>query len=171
MNFQTEIETLVRARYPILYIITNEEMRVQNLLVEIAAKRQKKVFEWTYSNGIVPAGTSIQSQKNRNAATKDPLAALDQVIEQVEPAIFLFKDFHPFLTKNNFAIIRKLKDIAQHLKNSFKTIVLISPVMEIPAELDKEIHRHQFPAADEGGFGRDARQNCRGSPRPETDSN
>src|SRR5580765_3095748 len=145
MSFQTEIETLIRARYPILYIITNEEMRVQNLLVEIAAKRQKKVFEWTYSNGIVPAGTSIQSQKNRNGATKDPLAALDQVIEQVEPAIFLFKDFHPFLSKNNFAIIRKLKDIALHLKNSFKTIVLISPVMEIPAELDKEVTVLNFP--------------------------
>jgi hypothetical protein len=145
MNFQTEIETLIRARYPILYIITSEEMRVQNLLVEIAAKRQKKVFEWTYSNGIVPAGTSIQSQKNRNGATKDPLAALDQVIEQVEPAIYLFKDFHPFLTRSNFAIIRKLKDIALHLKNSFKTIVLISPVMEIPTELDKEITVVNFP--------------------------
>ena len=145
MNFQTEIETLIRARYPILYIITSEEMRVQNILVEIAAKRQKKVFEWSYSTGIVPAGTSIQSQKHRNAATKDPLAALDQVIEQVEPAIFLFKDFHPFLTKNNFAVIRQLKDIALHLKNSFKTIVLVSPVMEIPAELEKEITVLNFP--------------------------
>jgi ATP-dependent 26S proteasome regulatory subunit len=145
MNFRNEIETLIRARYPILYIITSEEMRVQNLIVEIAAKRQKKVFEWTYSNGIVPAGTSIQSQKSRNAATKDPLAALDQVIAQVEPAIFLFKDFHPFLTKSNFAIIRKLKDIALHLKNSFKTIILISPVMEIPAELDKEVTVLNFP--------------------------
>src|SRR3989449_2648246 len=145
MNFQTELETLIRARYPILYVITSEETRVQNILVEIAAKRQKKVFEWTYSSGIVPAGTSIQSQKNRNGATKDPLAALDQVIEQVEPAIFLFKDFHPFLTKNNFAVIRKLKDIALHLKNSFKTIVLVSPVMEIPAELDKEVTLLNFP--------------------------
>jgi len=145
MTFQTEIETLIRARYPILYIITNEEMRVQNMIVEIAAKRQKKVFEWTYSNGIVPAGSSIQSHKSRNGATKDPLAALDQVIEQVEPAIFLFKDFHPFLSKNNFAIIRKLKDIALHLKNSFKTIILISPVMEIPAELDKEVTVINFP--------------------------
>ena len=145
MNFQTELETLIRARYPILYVISNEEMRVQNVVVEIAQKRQKKVYEWTFSNGIVPAGASIQSQKNRNAATKDPLAALDQVIEQVEPAIFIFKDFHPFLTKNNFAIIRKLKDIALHLKNSFKTIVLISPVMEIPAELDKEITVINFP--------------------------
>ncbi len=139
MNFQTEIETLIRARYPILYIITSEEMRVQNILVEIAAKRQKKVFEWTYSSGIVAAGASIQSQKSRNPTTKDPLAALDMVIDQVEPAIFLFKDFHPFLTRNNFAVIRRLKDIALHLKNSYKTIVLISPVMEIPAELDKEV--------------------------------
>src|ERR1035438_10079250 len=145
MNIQTEIEVLIRARYPILYVITSEEMRVQKLLVEIAAGRQKKVFEWTYSSGIVPAGASIQSQKGRNPATKEPLAALDLVIEQVEPAIFLFKDFHPFLTRNNFAVIRRLKDIAIHLKNSFKTIVLISPVMEIPAELDKEITVINFP--------------------------
>ena len=145
MNFQTEIETLIRARYPILYVITTEEMRVQEVLVEIAARRQKKVFEWTYSSGIVPAGASIQSQKGRNPATKEPLAALDLVIDQVEPAIFLFKDFHPFLTRNNFAVIRRLKDIALHLKNSRKTIVLISPVMEIPAELEKEITVINFP--------------------------
>jgi ATP-dependent 26S proteasome regulatory subunit len=145
MNFQTEVETLIRARYPILYIVTSEEMRVQSLVVEIAHKRLKKVFEWSYSTGIVPAGTSIQSQKHRNAATKDPLMALDQVIEQVEPAIFIFKDFHPFLTKNNFAVTRKLKEIALHLKNSFKTIVLVSPVLEIPTELEKEITVLNFP--------------------------
>jgi len=145
MNFQTEIETLIRARYPILYIISSEEMRVQQLVADIAKKRQKKMFEWSFSTGIVPAGTSIQSQKNRNPTTKDPLAALDQVIEQVEPAIFVFKDFHPFLTKNNFAITRKLKEIALHLKNSFKTIVLISPVLEIPTELEKEITVLNYP--------------------------
>ena len=145
MNFQAEIDILIRARYPILYIITSEEMRVQNVLVELAGNRQKKVFEWTSSSGIVPAGTSIQSQKSRNPATKDPLAALDLVLEQVEPAMFLFKDFHPFLTRNNHGVIRRLKDIALHLKNSFKTIVLISPVMEIPAELDKEITVLNFP--------------------------
>jgi hypothetical protein len=145
MNFQTEIETLIRARYPILYVITNEEMRVQNILVEIAARRQKKLFEWTYSAGIVPAGASIQSQKGRNSATKEPLAALDLVIDQVEPAIFVFKDFHPFLTRNNYAVIRRLKDIALHLKNSHKTIVLVSPLMEIPAELDKEVTVLNFP--------------------------
>ncbi len=145
MSFQNDIEILIRARYPILYIITSEELRVQQLLQEIAKKRQKKVFEWSYSTGIVPAGTSIQSQKGRNASTKDPIMALDQVIDLVEPSIFIFKDFHPFLTRSNFQVIRKLKEIAIHLKNSFKTIILVSPVMEIPTELEKEITVLNYP--------------------------
>src|SRR6476659_9906330 len=124
MSFQNDLETLVRARYPILYVISSKEIRVLKVITEIAQKRQKKAFEWSFSTGIVPSGTSIQSQKHRNAATKDPLVALDQVIEQVEPAIFIFKDFHPFLTGNNFEVVRKLKEIALHLKNSFKTIIL-----------------------------------------------
>lgn len=145
MSMIQNIETLIRARYPILYVVSSEEMRVQKALIEIAQKRQKKAFEWSYSTGIVPAGTSIQAQKHRNAATKDPLLALDQVIEQVEPAIYIFKDFHPFLTRTNFAITRKLKEIALHLKNSYKTIVLISPILEIPTELEKEITVLNFP--------------------------
>jgi ATP-dependent 26S proteasome regulatory subunit len=153
MTLPEEIETLIRARYPILYITSSEETRVQQVVQDIARRRQKKLFEWTYTTGIVPAGTSIQSQKHRNAATKDPLMALDQVIEQVEPAIFLFKDFHPFLTKNNFAVIRKLKDIALHLKNSFKTVVLVSPVLEIPAELEKEVTVLSFPLPSKDDLG------------------
>ncbi len=151
MNFASELETLIRARYPILYLVSSEELRVQALVLDIAQKRSKKVFEWSCSTGIVPAGTSIQSQKLRNAATKDPVVALDQVIEQVEPAIFIFKDFHPFLTRNNFTVTRKLKEIALHLKNSFKTILIVSPVLEIPAELEKEITvlNHPLPTRED----------------------
>src|SRR5437016_2359916 len=145
MNFAREIETLIRPRYPLLYIVSAEEARMQELLVDIAQRRQKRVFEWSLSTGIVPAGTSIQSQKHRNAPTRDPLLALDQVIDQVEPALFVFKDFHPFLAKNNYAVIRKLKEIALQLKNSFKTIILVSSVLEIPIELEKEITVLNFP--------------------------
>ncbi|HEY3862128.1 MAG TPA: AAA family ATPase [Verrucomicrobiae bacterium] len=145
MNFHEELEMLVRARYPILYIISSEEARAQEAIEEVAAKRRKKVFEWTCTSGLVPSGASIQSQKSRNPATKDPLAALDTVIEQVEPALFVFKDFHPWLTRNNAAVIRRLKDIALHLKNSFKTILLVSPLLEIPVELEKEITVLNFP--------------------------
>ena len=43
-------------------------------------------------------------------------------------------------------MIRKLKDIAIQLKTSYKTIVLVSPVLEIPIELEKEITLLNFPA-------------------------
>jgi len=145
MNIQQEIETLIRARYPILYIVSGEETRVTQVVGDIAARRQKKVFEWSYSTGLLPAGTSIQSQKSRHASTRDPLVALEQVIDQVEPAVFVFKDFHPFLTKSNFAVVRRLKEIALYLKNSYKTIILVSPMAEIPAELEKEITLLNFP--------------------------
>lgn len=118
---------------------------MKEMIVEIAGRRQKKAFEWSYCVGIVPAGTSLQSKKHRNSATKDPLVALDQVIDQVEPAIFIFNDFHPFLTRNNFAVIRKLKEIALHLKNSLKTIILVSATLEIQTELEKEITALDFP--------------------------
>jgi len=145
MQIAHEIETLIRARYPLLYIVTSEETRVRDLVQEIATRRQKKAYEWSYSTGLTPAGTSIQSQKTRNSPTKDPLLALEQVIDQVEPAIYLFKDFHPFLTRTNYAVIRRLKDIAVLLKNSYKTILLVGPILEIPVELEKEVTVLTFP--------------------------
>ena len=145
MTFDAELELLIRARYPVIYIQTGEELRLQGVVAAIAARRQKKAFEWSCSAGILPLGGNLQAQKGRNAATRDPLAALDQIMEQVEPALFVLKDFHPFLTRNNYIIIRKLKDIAIHLKNSFKTVLIVSPVLEIPVELEKEIAVLSFP--------------------------
>ena len=145
MTINQEIECLIRARYPILYILSSEETRVVGVLAEIAQRREKRVYEWTQSMGMVTAGGSIQSQKQRNSPTKEPSAALDFVIDHVEPALFIFKDFHACLNRSNPAVTRKLKDLALQLKNSLKTIILISPVLEIPIELEKEITVLQFP--------------------------
>ncbi|MFC1705894.1 AAA family ATPase [Planctomycetota bacterium] len=140
-----EIEVLIRARYPVIYIVTWEEQRVQGWLMELARTRKKKAFEWSFCTGIMQAGTSIQSQRTRTAKTKDPLCALDQVLDEVGPALYIFKDLHPFLTRNNVAVMRRLKEIAVELKNSYKTIVLISPVLELPSELEKEVTVVDFP--------------------------
>ena len=145
MTIAQDIELLIRARYPLLYIITSEETRVEDLLLEIAAKRQKKLYSWSCTTGLVPSGTSVQISKQRNPATREPLAALDEVIAHVEPAIYLFKDLHPYLSKSNFMVTRRLKEIALHLKHSHKTVVLVSPLLEIPAELEKEITVLNFP--------------------------
>ena len=81
MNFVREIEILIRARYPILYLVTSEELRVQTLLLEIAQTREKKIYEWSSTSGILAAGASIQVARQKNTPTKDPLLALDQVVE------------------------------------------------------------------------------------------
>ncbi|MBN2451758.1 MAG: AAA family ATPase [Lentisphaeria bacterium] len=105
----------------------------------IGERTGKKVYEWSCSAGIAPAGTPPHAVKLRNAGQKDPLVALTEVVEQNEAAIYLFKDFHPFLSPNNFAVIRKLRDVANTLKSSYKTLVLISPFLNLPPELEKDV--------------------------------
>ena len=65
--------------------------------------------------------------------------ALGEVVDQKDAAIYIFKDLHPSLGKNNFAIIRKLRDIAHCLKSSHKTLVLLSPFLNLAPELEKDL--------------------------------
>ncbi len=134
-----ELEVLIRARYPLIYVVSWEEQRVVERAVNIAAKLNKKVFEWSITMGLVPAGTMIQSQKNKDSATQDPLVALDAVIENVDPALYIFKDFHPFIKCQNMSIIRRLREVAASLKNTYKTIIIVSPMFQMPDELEKDL--------------------------------
>jgi AAA+ superfamily predicted ATPase len=65
----------------------------------------------------------------------------------VEPAIYLFKDFHPFTEENraNLAVIRRLKDVAYHLRDTYKTIVIVAPMMRIAPELEKDVTVLELP--------------------------
>jgi len=145
MNVREELEVLIRARYPLLYLATWEEARVLEWVSEIAARRQKRVVEWSCSTGLVPAGSPVELPNHRDGPTRDPLLAFDRVIEQVEPAIFVFKDLHPFLTRQHPQIVRKLREMAGHLKRTTKTVILVSPVVEIPTELEKEVNLLSLP--------------------------
>ena len=44
LTFQAELELLIRARYPILYIISSEEMRAQKVVMDIGRKTSEKSF-------------------------------------------------------------------------------------------------------------------------------
>lgn len=147
-----ELEVLIRARYPLIYVISWEEQRVLVQVSKIASKLGKNVFEWSITTGLVPAGTSIQSQKHKDSATQDPLVALANVIEHVDPALYVFKDFHPFIKGQNMSVIRRLREVAASLKNTFKTIVIVSPMFQIPAELEKDITVIDFDLPKEKDF-------------------
>jgi SpoVK/Ycf46/Vps4 family AAA+-type ATPase len=148
----TELEVLIRARYPLIYVISWEEQRVLNQVSKIASRLGKNVFEWSINTGIVPAGTNIQSQKHYDSATQDPLVALGNVIEHLDPALYVFKDLHPFLKGQNMSVIRRLREAASSLKNTYKTIIVVSPMLEIPAELEKDITLIDFDLPTENDF-------------------
>lgn len=121
-----ELETLIRARYPIIYVVSWEERRVEETLREIAQRRGKKMLLWTYTTGM--AG---------NVASRDPLAALDYIMGAPDQTVFVLKDFHPFI--NDVAVTRRLRDLVHLLKTSYKTLVLLSPLLKLPPELEKEV--------------------------------
>ncbi len=152
-NQVDELEILIRSRYPIINIITFEEQRVLRHLAEIAGRRNKTIYTWSFNTGVVPFGLTEQSAKKTDSATRDPLQALDRVIANVEPAIFVFYDFHPFMGNRNYSVIRRLREAAAALKNSFKTLILITPSMALSEDLEKEITVIDYPLPDKTMIG------------------
>jgi len=148
----SELEVLIRARYPLIYVISWEEQRLIKKVNKIASRLGKDVFEWSLTTGLVPSGTSIQSQKHKDTATQDPLVALDNVIEHVDPALYVFKDFHPFLKDQNMAVIRRLREVAASMQNTFKTIIVVSPMFQMPPELEKDLTIIDFDLPAENDF-------------------
>lgn len=132
-----DIEVLIRARYPVIYVVTWEEARAEAAIAEIATKREKKVFTWSICQGVTPYNTSPQSKRAVDERTRDPQAALGQVLENLDPAIYIFKDFHPYFSDPG--IIRKVREVALYLKNSYKTLILVSPTLRLPTELEKDV--------------------------------
>lgn len=135
-----EIETLIRARYPIIYIVSWEEKRIEDALKSIAATRGKKLYTWTITQGM-----GFNSHP-RDDSSRDPLSALDFVIDSHDQAIFVLKDFHSYLSDNT--IIRRLRDLTYALKTSYKTLIILSPTLKLPAELEKEVTVVDYPLPD-----------------------
>lgn len=139
-EINVEIETLIRARYPIIYIVTWEEKRVEEALREVAANRGKKMYTWSVTQGM---GVNAAM---RDDSTREPLSALDYVMESRDQAIFVLKDFHSYINENS--TVRRLRDLVHALKTSYKTLVILGPVLKLPAELEKEITVLDYPLPD-----------------------
>ena len=89
-----ELDVLIRARYAVIYVSTWEEERVEQSLRQIANARKKQLYSWTITQGLSKYGSESRGGKSNNTA--DPLMALDQVLQHMDPAIYFFKDFHRF---------------------------------------------------------------------------
>ncbi len=138
---ETELEVLIRARYPLLYIVSWEEERIEAALRRVAARRRKRLFAWTLTEGVVAIDTPQPVRVDPGALT--PMQALEHVEGSREAALFLLKDFHPFLgggqALENVRLIRKLRDLARRLKRWEKTVIFLSPLLRLPPELEREV--------------------------------
>ncbi len=138
-----ELSILIQAQYPLIYLVTSEEERAEQAIAGIAqAKPQRRVFVWTVTHGIVEYG---QPRNITQHNTVSPEAAIEWVTRQREPGLFVFKDLHHFYSA---PVIRWLRDAIASFKGTQKTIILMSPVQEIPIELEKEVAVIDFPMPD-----------------------
>jgi ATP-dependent 26S proteasome regulatory subunit len=134
-SFIDELDVLIRARYPLIYLVTWEEQRVDALLASLAESHGKALFTWSVTQGLCRLDDGRTASKADGST--DPGAALAAVEKLAEPALVVFKDFHPYL--NDAAVIRRMRELARTLKSTFTTMMLVSPVLNIPPELEKEI--------------------------------
>ncbi|HEY9809621.1 MAG TPA: AAA family ATPase [Halomicronema sp.] len=136
-----ELSILIQAQYPLIYLVTSEEERSEQAIAMIAqSKPQPKVFVWTVTHGIVEYG---QPRNTTQHNTVSPEAAIEWVIRQKEPGIFIFKDLHPFI--DSPATTRWLRDAIASFKGTQKAMILMSPVQTVPIELEKEVVVLDFP--------------------------
>jgi SpoVK/Ycf46/Vps4 family AAA+-type ATPase len=136
-----ELRILVQAQYPLIYLVTSEEERAEQAIATLAqTKPQRRVFIWTVTHGIVEYG---QPRSTTQHNTVSPEAAVEWVIRQKEPGIYVFKDLHPFI--DSPAVTRWLRDAIASFKETQKTIVLMSPVQQVPVELEKEVVVLDYP--------------------------
>lgn len=131
-----QLDVLIRARYPILYLVSWEEDRAMYLLLRIARTQKKNLAVWTATEGMstieVASGLREMADKGRK-----PLEALNAILQDAQPCIYVLKDFHPYL--KDPVVIRQLRDLCHALRRSYKTVVFLSPLLELPFELQKSV--------------------------------
>ncbi|MGE5707350.1 MAG: AAA family ATPase [Bacteroidota bacterium] len=147
------LDPFIRSCYPLIYVSSFEERRFIQAIEERYGNH-RTIFHWTYTKGLV----NLKRDDVHDPKTiGDPLVALN-IAEKIDAAaIFIFSDLHSFLndasSSMKHATIRMLRDIYSSYKafgNTQKTVILLSPLLMIPPELEKEVLLYDFPLPNSG---------------------
>jgi AAA+ superfamily predicted ATPase len=140
MSFSAEFELLLRARYPVIYIPTQEEERVEAAIAQSARQQgNRAVYIWDFVDGV---------QGNPNdagAGKRNPLQALEFVekLPASAAAVIILRDFHRFL--EDVSVARKLRNLSRSLKSQPKNLVILSAQIAIPDDLSEVLTVIEFP--------------------------
>ena len=149
-----ELSNLLRARFPYIYIPTWEEERAVDMIEQTVhdesyIRTVRKVYQWSQAGGF------RDEEDKRIAGTGTPVQAIDFICRSTENAVFILKDFHVYFGVGHrpadFEVIRRLRDALPELKfaQSMKNVIFISPSLNIPDDMQKEISIFDFPLPSE----------------------
>lgn len=138
-----EIELLIRARYPLLAVLSWEEERVMTNLNAVSDRLGKALYEWSVTRGLVRYRNALSAKTEGKKGTKDPVVVLREILDITEPAIVVLKDFDKFFKES--AVRRGLRDLAQALRFTYVSVIVLAPPFSIPGELEKDLTIVDFP--------------------------
>jgi len=136
-----EIEYLIRAEYGLIYVVSSEEERVEKELVAIGrgqrktqpgdSRKTRKVYAWSITEGFksLDGGSGYGD-------LRDPLKALEHICQTEDAAIFVLRDYHPYL--KDPTVVRRLRDFSRDRQGG-QHVVLLSPFLNVPVELEKSL--------------------------------
>lgn len=136
-----KLERYYRARYPIIGIISHEENRVMKAVQKLAEDRSAILGTWTITEGLQIPEISDHP--------KDPIASLLYLLNlNKRRFIIVFKDLHNVIATGNPTILRALRDVAFKFETCEATLVLLSPHLTVPGDLDKQVALIDWPLPD-----------------------
>jgi hypothetical protein len=137
-----DLRLLIQSRYPLLYVESYDEERLEQRLVRVCRELRLAFFTWSVNQGLHGEETYALDE------TRQPAKLLEQIRARRGPALYLLRDFHPYLAEP--AIVRALREVAQE-PGHLVTLVLCSPAIELPVELRKLAARYrlQLPSPEE----------------------
>lgn len=132
-TFKAKLVRYIDAGFPIIYINTFEEDKVDSLIPEISSG--KEVYEWNETNGYIDFETKAPLQED---------CSLERMLDQfktpdlLDRKILIFKDITSYLDEPR--IVSKIKGLARMINQGVDaTVIIVSSVLAIPKDIEKYV--------------------------------
>lgn len=132
-TLKSKLARYIDAGFPIIYINTFEEDKVDNIISELSLG--KEVYEWNETNGYIDF-------ENKTAIMED--CTLSCMLDQLKTAdlldrkIIVLKDVTSYLEEPK--IVSKIKGLSRMINQGVEaTIIIVSSILVIPKDLEKYI--------------------------------
>lgn len=137
-DFEKEIKIHVEARYPILWLVSFEERRVEKIVESLCETTGFQFWSWSVSRGLYGG----EKKKREPMGREKILPAIEERIAKAGDVnnLFLLKDISGYFSSHEF--LRKFRDIPVIVDEhrALNTVCILSPTLgEIPPELEEDI--------------------------------